>query len=191
MEPTKVCTVCQERKPWSAFYTTRTGNPRWACAKCECALAAERLRRRRQENPEPFRTAQRERYHKAKQDPEWLAMRRDYGRLAADRRRRKRGIPERSKRGPTHGLKDPSRETVPAAPFAAWLASTMKTTGLTYVQIGELAGVSERRLRAYAHGEVKQADLSIVERVLLWDGDTTLIELYPELFEVAKSATGV
>lgn len=181
MEPTKVCSICNDRKPWSAFYPAPTGSPRWACIKCETAAAAKRLRDRRKANPEPFREAQRRRYRENRQNPEWVAERRDRDRRRAERARRAKGVPERAKRGPSNAPLV-SRESVDAGPFREWMRYIMNRDGVTASTVGDEYGVPSTIMRKIERGDQERVEVSTVERALMNEGSMTLMDLYPELY---------
>lgn len=184
MEPTKVCAVCQERKPWSSFYIIHTGSPRWACRACETSLAAKRLRDRRKHDPERFRSRQRERYYRNRQNPEWVAARREYNRVQAERRRRARGVPERGQRGPSNlPVKNPL-EFVDAAPFSSWLQGVMKRDGIGTTELAARLEMPDN-LRQWINGTRKQVSVSVVDAALCAEGGSVFSDLYPEWVGVA------
>lgn len=181
-EPTKTCLgpLCNGvRKPWSDFYRTSTGNPRWVCKLCESHIAAERQRRHRAEDPERVRAQARNGYHRRKADPEWLGARRDYQRAAMDRYRRARGIPEGAKRGAMKG-EGSSGGLWPAEQFAAWLRMVLDRDSVPIATLAVRFALPERRLRAIVNGETAMTELSTIERALVHEG-ARLEDVYPEM----------
>lgn len=145
---------------------------------------------------EALNARQRELYRKRRNDPNWLARRREYLRIYGHAKRREQGLPERQypdtspRAEPYSGQ---ASESVPSGPFIEWVdrwrAKQDEMRGgenVSYERpvasledLAELAGCSAKAFwRARHEGTVS---LSIVDRVLVAaGGDTMLWQLYPD-----------
>lgn len=179
-EPTKLCTKCGQRKPWSMFHAKAKwgdGTMRQPAAYCkDCQREYVRVwhRERRCNDPEWARRRDHSRYESLRSDPE---------RWAADLARRREW--KREREGYRRDLRKPAVRTsclVPAGPFVAWLRDVMARDEATIVALAERFGIQDRRLREILNGQ-PTVELATVERALIAEGVETLMDLYPGLYE--------
>lgn len=103
-----------------------------------------------------------------------------YDRRVRDLTPRQRGEVSRllraGKASPLHAGRPKSSQLLPLEPFRVWLVRTLHEHQLK--DIADLAGVSERRLRAVLNREQRHITLDVVDRCLTAIGDH-LGEVYP------------
>ena len=75
-----------------------------------------------------------------------------------------------------------SREMVPVGPFCAWIKHTMRRNGWDRSDFAWQAGCNERSVFRWTTGETERINIGIVDSVLVREGSTMLIDLYPELY---------
>lgn len=171
--PTKVCSRCRVRKPWSRFrQRTGAGYPISWCRECERRDSRERARARRAADP-AANAAECARYY--------AAVRADPERFAALRMRQRdaRGIPPERWRSPRlHGIASSPRELVASEPFAAWLAERAAEVGVR--PLARRVGKHETHVRDWIAGKVRSVDLATVDRaVTAWGDPDAINRLYP------------
>lgn len=170
MEPTKVCSRCHERKPWSAFHNYyRKGNarPLSRCKACDREHRAELTTR----NPEREREYRATYYQRLRQDPE-----RYFARLEAERtrKRRRRGT-DPSKHRTSRIMREANvgnAHSHDAGPFRDWLGT------LTAREIRTLPASTEV-LRRILNGRQDRVSIDTVDRCCLHVGTASLDTLYP------------
>jgi hypothetical protein len=186
-------------------YMPGTDTPAYFQAHCR---TCQRVRNRivNGYKPQPVRTRlsgaalsarQRENYRRRREDPEWLAGRREYERIYTQAKRRDQGVAERNWRrgGERDKGKGSYADAVDAGPFIEWLdrwiarQDRMRTSTVDSFdrriagldELAELAGTHPRSL--YRARETGRISITLVDRVLVAAGaDVMLIHLYPELY---------
>jgi len=124
MKPTeKRCRICHLVKPRTEFASGRKHNgivyQSSRCKRCDSAYQAERHKRKRAEDPEAARAADKAKRDRRARQPESIGTHRAYQR---DWARRKRNIPPERWRVDRPGMSLPGcGDILDAEPFRAWL----------------------------------------------------------------------
>lgn len=161
-EQTKVCTLCQECKPWSTFHAKvkwEDGTMRQPQSRCKpCQAAAAKPNRKR------YRSYDKTYYWRIRNDPAAYADRLEVQRFHY-----------RGRHGVTHiGKREPDSELLPVEPFAEWL----RTLGDTDTARGRECGLGPRTVYAYRHRERGGVSIDVVDRACIEAG-AQLADLYP------------
>lgn len=176
-EPTKVCSKCKMRKPWSAF-TPRTywpdgtvRRPQAWCRECH----NERGKARHAANPTVKRADNRRRWREKAKNPEWREQERERVRQACVRLRRERGAKPRG-----YAVKHEPAALFPIGPFRAWLREQLVDRGSITVLAATL-GLSERRVERLLNDPAQESvTLDVVDRAVVAVGEIWMLnELYP------------
>lgn len=177
VERHKTCTRCGQDKTWSAYYAGKKWDdgtmrlPQSRCKDCMAQIMRERRPRNSAER-EWHRAWQRRAYRRWRQDPEWVGLRREQDRMAT---RRRKGIPPERWRVTGLAAKSP---TVDAAPFAAWLSSSLAAKGMSYADAAGVIGTGTELLRKHGTGLTERVSLDLVDRALIALAGPRLDDLY-------------
>jgi len=171
-EPVRVCTKCEERKPWSAFSPRsywEDGTLRNVHGKCKACLA-ERARAYRKRDPENTREIKIRYLEKLRRD------RRRYRRYLEKQREYNATYNEKSGRVQNPGIrrKPEVATTLPCEPFTEWLQKTFDTVGEAY----NTTGIDSSAMSRYYNGSQPGVSIETVERALLSVG-AHIDEVYP------------
>lgn len=185
---TKRCAHCGQTKPWGDFHAkTKWADgtmrqPQAYCKPCQTAYSGDWHRTKRLIDPEWQRQRAARARESLKADPEryatslerrmqWARRKYGYRRLLSKRHR----VPF------TVG-----RQALDPRPFGAWL----RTIGDTPLQISVVTGLEESQVRKYLTA-ARPVMEGVVDRVLCRvNTDTTLRDLYPELYNNLGEADG-
>lgn len=173
VEPTKVCSRCGERQPFSAFYRRRAGEElrESRCKQCSREYREEFVRAR----PDRVRAYRQSHYQRVKRDPERYAIRLEQGR---ESKRRTRGTDPRARRVSRVMREAASPDVmVPAGPFAEWLRDRLGDGEL--LRLARELGMHDRHVRSILKGQAMIA-LSTVDAALLAVDEPAMLDvLYP------------
>lgn len=177
LEPTKVCSRCRERKPWSDFYRRTVKGHTYCTPRCKrCDRAYHEQRRPHPEQRAAKRARDRARYQRQKADIELAAIRRDQSRESA---RRRLGITPDRYRTSRYMREGTPRVAVALAPFAEWLSGRVIDAG-GVAPLARRLGIQEKRLRVILAREQSSVELATVDKaVTAWGEPEALNQMYP------------
>lgn len=169
VEPTRICSKCKERKPWSAFYAKKRwedGTVRQPQSWCKVCQDSRPLNRESRKRANKRYWAQ----YKANdaQYGDHLERRRFRYHIAQGRSEPMRRRSERCSR-------------LPAAPFAAWITYVLERDDASIEATAARLGMADRLCRRIRDLEQQMVSLETVERALIADGTIGLEDLYPDL----------
>jgi transcriptional regulator with XRE-family HTH domain len=113
---------------------------------------------------EERRRRQREHWRKVKADPKKLELRREYGRIWAEGKRRERGVPVRQFRNRRTVIDRVERVFLPREPLLAELKLWKDAEG-TFEGLARLSGVSARTIYRYRYGESAHIRIDVADRI--------------------------
>lgn len=115
---------------------------------------------------EQRRARQREQYVERLKDPERLELRREYGRIWAEGKRRERGVPVRQFRNRRTVIDRIERVFLPREPLVSELEIWRAAEG-TFEGLARLSGVSARTIYRYRYGESSRVRIDVADRLAL------------------------
>ena len=142
----KLCTVCGRWRPVSDFPLWRCPDGARLAPRCDACVRAY-LRRR---------------YHR--ETPEQRKLRREYGRIWREAKRRERGVPVRPWGGRKRSVVDrPERILIPAAPLVKLLEPYRDTEKLG--ELARRAGVPDRSIGRLLSGESARVRIDLADKL--------------------------
>lgn len=165
MEPTKICSRCWERHPWSNFYTAGRGYLKSYCKPCDHA----KRREIRAADPEREARWAREYYARLMSDQKRHAQMREGQRFAF---RRRCGVVRIARPKKTV-------EHVDAQSFVSWLQGVMERDGIGTTTLAKRLGMPDN-LRQWINGTRGMVSVAVVDAALCAEGGSVFADLYPD-----------